>query len=91
MNFANFDSTVGGRGGGRGHDALIGASVKIRLGHYKGCKGRVKDVKGSTVRIELESQMKVVAGKFLLLSKMIFLPSYFFRVFYLMVALALCS
>ncbi|KAH6782574.1 global transcription factor group A2 [Perilla frutescens var. frutescens] len=38
-------SNFGGRGGGRGHDALIGASVKIRLGHYKGCKGRVKDVK----------------------------------------------
>ncbi|XP_042033519.1 putative transcription elongation factor SPT5 homolog 1 [Salvia splendens] len=54
-------NNFGGRGGGRGHDALIGATVKIRLGHYKGCKGRVKDVKGSTVRIELESQMKVVA------------------------------
>ncbi|KAK6114992.1 hypothetical protein DH2020_007261 [Rehmannia glutinosa] len=55
---------VGGRhGGGRGHDALVGAVVKIRLGHYKGCKGRVKDVKGAMVRVELESQMKVVAGK----------------------------
>ncbi|KAK4490177.1 hypothetical protein RD792_000834 [Penstemon davidsonii] len=51
----------GGRhGGGRGHDALVGATIKIRLGHYKGCKGRVKDVKGSMVRVELESQMKVV-------------------------------
>ncbi|KZV17344.1 suppressor of ty [Dorcoceras hygrometricum] len=37
---------VGGRhGGGRGHDSLVGAVIKIRLGHYKGCKGRVKDVK----------------------------------------------
>ncbi|CAA0831668.1 Putative transcription elongation factor SPT5 homolog 1 [Striga hermonthica] len=54
----------GRRGGGRGHDALVGAAVKIRLGHYKGCKGRVVDVKGATVRVELESQMKVVAGKF---------------------------
>ncbi|KAG8378154.1 hypothetical protein BUALT_Bualt08G0108500 [Buddleja alternifolia] len=37
----------GGRGGrgGRGHDALLGASVKIRLGSYKGCKGRVVEVK----------------------------------------------
>ncbi|KAL3638889.1 hypothetical protein CASFOL_016796 [Castilleja foliolosa] len=46
--------------GGRGRDALIGTSVKIRLGHYKGCKGRVVDVKGTMVRVELESQMKVV-------------------------------
>ncbi|KAK6131503.1 hypothetical protein DH2020_034752 [Rehmannia glutinosa] len=45
---------VGGRhGGGRGHDALVGAVVKIRLGHYKGCKGRVKDVKGAMVRIRV--------------------------------------
>ncbi|KAL8485314.1 hypothetical protein ACS0TY_027567 [Phlomoides rotata] len=51
----------GRRGGGRGHDPLVGAAVKIRLGHYKGCKGRVVDVKGSMVRVELESQMKVVA------------------------------
>lgn len=41
----------------------MGAFVKIRSGQYKGCKGRVKDVKGDTVRIELESQMKTVAGK----------------------------
>ncbi|KAL0438186.1 UNVERIFIED_CONTAM: putative transcription elongation factor SPT51 [Sesamum latifolium] len=42
----NFGGRHGGRsGGGRGHDSLIGASVKIRLGHYKGCKGRVVDVK----------------------------------------------
>ncbi|CAA0809998.1 Putative transcription elongation factor SPT5 homolog 1 [Striga hermonthica] len=54
---------VGGRrGGGRGHDDLVGAAVKIRLGHYKGCKGHVVDVKGSTVRVELESQMNVVAA-----------------------------
>lgn len=54
-----------GRGhrGGRGHDALIGADVKIRLGPFKGCKGRVKDIKGTSVRVELEAQMKVVTGK----------------------------
>ncbi|XP_019196746.1 PREDICTED: putative transcription elongation factor SPT5 homolog 1 isoform X2 [Ipomoea nil] len=52
----------GGRhGGGRGgHDALIGADVKIRLGPFKGCKGRVVDLKGTSVRVELEAQMKVV-------------------------------
>ncbi|KAK4481332.1 hypothetical protein RD792_012217 [Penstemon davidsonii] len=56
----------GGRhGGGRGHDALVGATIKIRLGHYKGCKGRVKDVKGSMVRVELEAQMKIVTGNYI--------------------------
>lgn len=73
--------TVGGRrGGGRGHDALVGAAVKIRLGHYKGCKGRVVDVKGSMVRVELESQMKVVAGKFSFLGEMLF-QVFFFPIF----------
>lgn len=46
--------------GGRGHDSLIGTTVKIRLGPYKGYRGRVKDIKGTTVRVELESQMKEV-------------------------------
>ncbi|KAL9252903.1 putative transcription elongation factor SPT5 homolog 1 [Drosera capensis] len=40
------------RPGGRGHDSLIGTTVKIRLGPYKGYRGRVKDVKGTSVRIE---------------------------------------
>ncbi|XP_073129582.1 putative transcription elongation factor SPT5 homolog 1 [Henckelia pumila] len=47
-------------GGGRGHDSLVGAVIKIRRGHYKGRKGRVVEVKGSMARVELESQMKVV-------------------------------
>lgn len=51
----------GGRfGGGRGHNSLIGTSVRVRQGRYKGCKGIVKDVKGQTVRVELEAQMKDV-------------------------------
>ncbi|XP_057533814.1 putative transcription elongation factor SPT5 homolog 1 [Amaranthus tricolor] len=54
-------SDFGGRQrGGRGHDSLIGTTVKIRLGPYKGYRGRVKDIKGTTVRVELESQMKEV-------------------------------
>jgi len=61
--------TAGGRHrggpGGRGHDSLIGTTVKIRLGPYKGYRGRVKDIKGTTVRVELESQMKEVTGKYL--------------------------
>ncbi|XP_054788750.1 LOW QUALITY PROTEIN: putative transcription elongation factor SPT5 homolog 1 [Prosopis cineraria] len=46
--------------GGRGHDGLAGATVKIRQGPYKGYRGRVIEVKGTSVRVELESQMKVV-------------------------------
>ncbi|RYR47918.1 hypothetical protein Ahy_A07g033903 isoform C [Arachis hypogaea] len=46
--------------GGRGHDGLAGATVKVRQGAYKGYRGRVIEVKGTTVRVELESQMKVV-------------------------------
>ncbi|XP_043717650.1 putative transcription elongation factor SPT5 homolog 1 isoform X2 [Telopea speciosissima] len=46
--------------GGRGHDSLVGSTIKIRLGPFKGYRGRVVDVKGQSVRIELESQMKVV-------------------------------
>ncbi|XP_043719311.1 putative transcription elongation factor SPT5 homolog 1 [Telopea speciosissima] len=46
--------------GGRGHDSLVGSTIKIRLGPFKGYRGRVVDVKGQSVRVELESQMKVV-------------------------------
>ncbi|XP_020235958.1 putative transcription elongation factor SPT5 homolog 1 [Cajanus cajan] len=46
--------------GGRGHDGLAGTTVKVRQGPYKGYRGRVIDDKGSSVRVELESQMKVV-------------------------------
>ncbi|GLJ49926.1 hypothetical protein SUGI_1061450 [Cryptomeria japonica] len=52
-----------GRYGGRGRerqDPLVGKMVKIRLGGYKGYRGRVLGVEGHNVRIELESQMKVV-------------------------------
>ncbi|KAK7311478.1 hypothetical protein RJT34_09653 [Clitoria ternatea] len=46
--------------GGRGHDGLAGTTVKVRQGPYKGYRGRVIEAKGSMVRVELESQMKVV-------------------------------
>ncbi|KAL7208512.1 hypothetical protein ACSBR1_030284 [Camellia fascicularis] len=46
--------------GGRGHDSLVGSTVKVRQGPFKGYRGRVVDVKGFSVRVELESQMKVV-------------------------------
>ncbi|KAJ4950709.1 hypothetical protein NE237_027541 [Protea cynaroides] len=49
--------------GGRGHDSLVGSTIKIRLGPFKGYRGRVVDAKGGSVRIELESQMKVVTVK----------------------------
>ncbi|XP_019168250.1 PREDICTED: putative transcription elongation factor SPT5 homolog 1 [Ipomoea nil] len=47
-------------GGRHGHNALIGADVKIRVGPLKGCKGRVVNLKGSSVLVELEAQVKVV-------------------------------
>ncbi|XP_058074937.1 putative transcription elongation factor SPT5 homolog 1 [Magnolia sinica] len=51
----------GGRHGrGRGHDSLIGSTIKVRLGPFKGYRGRIVDVHGPSVRVELESQMKVV-------------------------------
>ncbi|KAJ0085329.1 hypothetical protein Patl1_08158 [Pistacia atlantica] len=55
------------RGGRGGHDPLIGTTVKIRQGPFKGYRGRVVEIKGQSVRVELESQMKVVTGKLLLM------------------------
>lgn len=55
---------VGGRNrGGGGRDPLIGTTVKIRAGPFKGYRGVAKEVTGKSVRVELESQMKVVIGK----------------------------
>ncbi|KAI0497125.1 hypothetical protein KFK09_023453 [Dendrobium nobile] len=51
------------RGGGRGNDALVGRTINIRSGPFKGYRGRVVEVTGSFVRIELDSQMKIVAVK----------------------------
>ncbi|CAN0928559.1 Putative transcription elongation factor SPT5 homolog 1 [Linum grandiflorum] len=62
--FQRGGSDFGGRGrGGRGRggqDSLINTTIKIRQGPYKGYRGRVKDIKDQTVRVELESQMKVI-------------------------------
>eukprot|EP00245_Coleochaete_scutata_P016187 TRINITY_DN746_c0_g2_i1.p1 TRINITY_DN746_c0_g2~~TRINITY_DN746_c0_g2_i1.p1 ORF type:complete len:1066 (+),score=270.70 TRINITY_DN746_c0_g2_i1:65-3262(+) len=53
----------GGRGGqgGRGDRGLIGKVIKIRKGPWKGYQGRIVDVVESMVRLELESQMKVIS------------------------------
>ncbi|KAI3820090.1 hypothetical protein L1987_13948 [Smallanthus sonchifolius] len=48
------------RGGRGGKDSLVGTGIKIRVGPFKGYKGRVVDVHGTSIRVELESQMKVV-------------------------------
>lgn len=48
------------RGGRGGKDSIVGTCIKIRLGPFKGYKGRVVDVHGTSIRVELESQMKVV-------------------------------
>lgn len=53
---------------------MVGTTVKIRQGPFKGYRGRVVDIKGQSVRVELESQMKVVTGKSRLMFKM-FSPS----------------
>eukprot|EP01018_Ginkgo_biloba_P037558 Gb_30110 [translate_table: standard] len=55
----------GGVGRGRtgpsqGENLVNGKIVKMRVGQYKGYRGRVVGVQGQLVRIELESQMKVV-------------------------------
>ncbi|KAL5075163.1 hypothetical protein RYX36_014147 [Vicia faba] len=55
-----FGSGGGRHKGGRGHDGLIGATVKVRHVLYKGYCGRVIKVKGTFVRVELQSQIKVV-------------------------------
>ncbi|KAK1281423.1 hypothetical protein QJS04_geneDACA004957 [Acorus gramineus] len=53
----------GGRNrGGKGQDSLVGRTIKIRLGPFKGYRGRVTEVKDQTVRVELDSQMKIVTG-----------------------------
>jgi transcription elongation factor SPT5 len=51
-----------GRGGFRRDDGVVGRTVKVHMGPFKGYRGRVVDATDSTVRIELESQMKVVTG-----------------------------
>ena len=52
----NFGGRFGGGGrGGRGHDALVGKCIKIKSGPYKGYRGRVKEVTGVLVRVELDS------------------------------------
>ncbi|OAY23542.1 putative transcription elongation factor SPT5 homolog 1 [Manihot esculenta] len=55
-----FESGGRNRGGRGGHDALVGTTVKIRQGPFKGYRGRVVEIKGQSVRVELESQMKVI-------------------------------
>ncbi|KAI3934246.1 hypothetical protein MKW98_009227 [Papaver atlanticum] len=53
-------NVAAGRGGS---DNFVGSIVKIRLGNYKGCSGRVVSRNGQLVRVELESQMKTVTVK----------------------------
>eukprot|EP00271_Cylindrocystis_brebissonii_P022165 TRINITY_DN8372_c1_g1_i1.p1 TRINITY_DN8372_c1_g1~~TRINITY_DN8372_c1_g1_i1.p1 ORF type:complete len:907 (-),score=231.98 TRINITY_DN8372_c1_g1_i1:513-3233(-) len=54
----------GGRSGHRrDHDSIVGTITTIRMGNYKGYKGRVVDATDTTVRVELESQMKIITVK----------------------------
>ncbi|KAK3131898.1 hypothetical protein QOZ80_6AG0513120 [Eleusine coracana subsp. coracana] len=60
----NYGGRFGGGGrGGRGQDALVGKCIKIKSGPYKGYRGRVKEVTGALVRVELDSLMKIVTVK----------------------------
>ncbi|XP_010509782.1 PREDICTED: putative transcription elongation factor SPT5 homolog 2 [Camelina sativa] len=45
---------------GRDDDCLLGTYVKIRLGPFKGYRGRVVEVKKNTVRVELEAKIVTV-------------------------------
>ncbi|KAI3934245.1 hypothetical protein MKW98_009226 [Papaver atlanticum] len=49
-----------GRGG---RDNFVGSMVKVRLGNYKGCSGRIVSRNGQLVRVEFESQMKTITVK----------------------------
>lgn len=72
-------NAVGGRHrGGRGNDPIVGRVIKIRRGPLKGYRGRVKEVTGSLVRVELDSQMKIVTGKTYL-----FLDNWFYICFFI--------
>jgi len=59
----NYGGRFGGGRGGRGYDALVGKCIKIKSGPYKGYRGRVKEVTGALVRVELDSLMKIVTVK----------------------------
>jgi hypothetical protein len=41
----------------------VGKCIKIKSGPYKGYRGRVKEVTGVLVRVELDSLMKIVTVK----------------------------
>jgi transcription elongation factor len=60
------EGLAGECGGGRGHDALVNRCIKIKSGTYKGHRGRVKEVTGALVRVELDSPIKIVTGESLL-------------------------
>uniref|UniRef100_A0ACD5Z5R6 Uncharacterized protein n=1 Tax=Avena sativa TaxID=4498 RepID=A0ACD5Z5R6_AVESA len=62
--YMNSGGRFGGGGrGGRGHNAMVSRCIKIKSGPYKGYRGRVKEVNGALVRVELDSLMKIVAVK----------------------------
>ncbi|XP_051192570.1 putative transcription elongation factor SPT5 homolog 1 isoform X2 [Lolium perenne] len=62
--YMNSGGRFGGGGrGGRGHNALVSRCIKIKSGPYKGYRGRVKEVNGALVRVELDSLMKIVTVK----------------------------
>ncbi|KAL0844273.1 hypothetical protein Bca101_017519 [Brassica carinata] len=61
---SGYNTGAGGRHwsgrGGRGQDLLVGAYVKVRMGPFKGYRGRVVEVKEKTVRLEHEAKIVTV-------------------------------
>ena len=45
---------------------MVSRCIKLKSGPYKGYRGRVKEVNGALVRVELDSLMKIVTGEQLL-------------------------
>ncbi|KAK1371619.1 hypothetical protein POM88_037711 [Heracleum sosnowskyi] len=41
-------------------DEGISLTTRVRVGSFKGCIGIIKEVKGQTVLVELEAQIKIV-------------------------------
>ncbi|MCL7033783.1 hypothetical protein MKW94_014193 [Papaver nudicaule] len=53
----------GGKHGLPGSNYAVGSTVKIRVGPYKGCSGRVVNCNGQFVRVELKAQMQTITVK----------------------------
>ncbi|ORX44147.1 transcription elongation factor Spt5 [Piromyces finnis] len=58
----NRRNNIRGRGGRRGRDNLLGRTVTLTKGPFKGYLGIVKDCSGDMVRVELHTNSKVITA-----------------------------